>query len=141
VVALNKADLLEADLIELRREEVAEALRGGPLAGAPLVVCSASTGSGVESLRDVLLACARGVMREEERHRPFRMAVDRSFSLPGIGTVVTGTARWGRVRTGDELLALPTGGTCGCAACRHGASRERPAGRANGAAARRGERR
>jgi selenocysteine-specific elongation factor len=125
VVALNKADLLEADLIELRREEVAEALRGGPLAGAPLVVCSASTGSGVESLRDVLLACARGVMREEERHRPFRMAVDRSFSLPGIGTVVTGTARWGRVRTGDELLALPTGRSVRVRGVQvHGASRE-----------------
>jgi selenocysteine-specific elongation factor len=109
VVALNKADLLEPELVELRREEVAEALRAGPLAGAPIVVCSASTGSGVEPLRDALLECARGVVREEESSRPFRMGVDRSFSLPGIGTVVTGTTRWGRVRTGDELLALPSG--------------------------------
>jgi len=39
----------------------------------------------------------------------FRLAVDRSFSLPGIGTVVTGTVFAGMVRVGDELLATPGG--------------------------------
>ncbi len=39
----------------------------------------------------------------------FRLAVDRSFTLPGIGTVATGTAHAGRVRVGDELLLVPAG--------------------------------
>ena len=109
VVALNKADLLDPDLLELRRDEVAQVLEGGPLAGAPMIACSATTGTGVEPLRQALLDCARGVVREVEADRPFRLAVDRTFSLPGIGTVATGTTRWGKVQAGDELVALPSG--------------------------------
>jgi len=51
VVALNKSDLLDEDLLELRREELVEALAGGPLAGAPIVPCSATAGRGIAELR------------------------------------------------------------------------------------------
>jgi selenocysteine-specific elongation factor len=108
VVALNKADLLDDELLAVRREEVREFLASGPLAGAAIVPCSAHTGQGVEELRSGLLECARGVVRAEERDRPFRLSADRVFSLPGTGTVVTGTARWGTVRPAQELVALPS---------------------------------
>ena len=72
-----------------------------------MIPCSAVTGTGLDPLREAILASARGVAREEEPDRPFRLAVDRVFTLPGAGTVVTGTAHWGRVREGDELVALP----------------------------------
>jgi selenocysteine-specific elongation factor len=109
IVALNKADLLDEELLSVRMEEVRDALAGGPLAGAPIVPCSALRGTGVEELRREVLACAREVTRDVERHRPFRIAVDRVFTMPGAGTVITGTARWGAVRPGDELLATPSG--------------------------------
>ncbi len=109
VVALNKCDLVEPAALAGRVEEVRRELAGGPLGGAPVLPCSATRGDGVAGLRDALLACARGVERREERHRPFRMGFDRVFTLPGAGTVVTGTVRWGRVRVGDELTALPSG--------------------------------
>ncbi|MCU0291133.1 MAG: selenocysteine-specific translation elongation factor [Thermoanaerobaculaceae bacterium] len=109
VVALNKADLLDDDLLELQREEIAEALAGTVLAGAPIVPCSAATGAGIPELREALLACARGVVRERSPHRPFRLAVDRTFTVAGTGTVVTGTARWGAVAVGDEVRLLPSG--------------------------------
>jgi len=109
VVALNKCDLLEEDLIELQEAEVRERLAKGPLAGAPIVRCSATTGAGIETLRAVLFECARSVTRSEERYRPFRLGIDRVFTMPGAGTVVTGTSRWGEVRVGDELVSLPSG--------------------------------
>ncbi len=109
VVALNKADLLDEELLSVRVEEVRDALAGGPLAGAPIVPCSALRGTGVEELRREVLACAREVTRGVERDRPFRIAVDRVFTMPGAGTVVTGTARWGAVSPGAELLATPSG--------------------------------
>jgi selenocysteine-specific elongation factor len=73
------------------------------------VPCSTVSGLGVEVLREEILACARAVAREEEPHRPFRLSVDRVFTVPGAGTVVTGTAHWRRVSEGDELLSLPGG--------------------------------
>lgn len=111
VVALNKADLQDAELLELQIEELREELAGTILAGAPIVPCSARTGAGIPELRDALLATARGVVREAAPYRPFRLAVDRAFSMAGAGTVVTGTARWGRVAAGDELTLLPSGAT------------------------------
>jgi selenocysteine-specific elongation factor len=108
VVALTKADLLDVDLIELRTLEIREALAGGPLQDAPVVACSALTGSGIQTLRQTVLDCAHEVIRRPEPDRPFRLSIDRAFSVPGAGTVVTGTARWGRVGVGDELVALPS---------------------------------
>ncbi|MFH1177491.1 MAG: selenocysteine-specific translation elongation factor [Acidobacteriota bacterium] len=109
VVALNKSDLVDDELLELEREELTELLAASPLCAAPIIACSARSGAGIAELRQALLSCARGVVRRGEPHRPFRLAADRVFSLPGAGTVVTGTARWGSVKAGDELLALPTG--------------------------------
>lgn len=109
VVALSKVDLVDEELAELVAEEIREALVGGPLEGAPVVPCSALRGQGLENLRAAVLACAAGVVRRADPHRPFRLAVDRVFTMAGVGTVATGTARWGEVRVGDELLALPSG--------------------------------
>lgn len=109
VVALNKCDVVETEFVEIQEELLREQLAGGPLAEAPIVRCSAATGAGVEELREELLECARGVTRAEERYRPFRLGVDRVFTMAGAGTVVTGTSRWGEVHVGDELVVLPTG--------------------------------
>ncbi len=109
VVALNKADLVDPDLVALRVAELQETLAGGPLAGAPVLPCSARSGAGIEELRAAVLACARGVVRLDEPFRPFRLSADRVFSLPGAGTIVTGTARWGCVQPGNEVIALPSG--------------------------------
>ena len=39
----------------------------------------------------------------------FRLAIDRVFSLDGVGTVATGTVHAGRVQVGDVLQQLPDG--------------------------------
>jgi selenocysteine-specific elongation factor len=109
VVALTKTDLVSPDLVRMRAQELAQTLAGGPLAAARIVPCSAVSGAGIPALAEAVLACARSVMRREEAHRPFRLAVDRVFTLPGAGTIVTGTAHWGRVQAGDELVCIPSG--------------------------------
>ncbi|MGD1146610.1 MAG: selenocysteine-specific translation elongation factor [Thermoanaerobaculaceae bacterium] len=109
VVALTKADAVERVRLDAVRAEVAAHLAAGPLSGAPVITCSALSGEGVKEVRDAVLECSRGVARKQDPHRPFRLAVDRAFTVSGVGTVVTGTANWGRVRVGDELVALPGG--------------------------------
>ena len=109
VVALAKADAVEPAGLADECERLAAALAGNALAGAPVVPCSAVTGEGLEELRRAILASARTVVRAEEPHRPFRLAADRVFTLPGAGTIVTGTAHWGWVREGDELVSAPGG--------------------------------
>lgn len=109
VVALTKADLVARSQLEERQRELATFLANGPLASAPIIPCSSITGEGIQELKAAILHQARRVYRQGEPHRPFRLAVDRVFSLPGAGTVVTGTARWGEVQVGEDVWVFPPG--------------------------------
>jgi selenocysteine-specific elongation factor len=109
VVALSKTDLVDAPTLTVRREELNAALAGGPLDRSPIVPCSVVSGDGIEELRAAVLSSAREARRGEERHRAFRLGIDRVFSVTGTGTVTTGTVRWGEARVGDELAVLPGG--------------------------------
>ena len=101
VVAVSKADAVDAEVLELAVEEARELM---PEAEA--VAVSARTGSGLDELREAL---ARAADRVEPRvvAGPARLYVDRSFTLRGIGTVVTGTLWSGSVGAGDLLRAEP----------------------------------
>ena len=75
---------------------------------AEVVAVSAKTGSGLDDLRAALARAAAAVERAGAK-RQTRLYVDRSFSLRGIGTVVTGTLGSGTIGVGDELRLEPSG--------------------------------
>ena len=106
-VALTKTDLVDDELAALAVEEVRELLAGTPFAEVPVVPVSARTGEGVEVLRAELLKAASSARPRRIDDRPFRIAVDRVFTMTGVGTVVTGTSLWGRFGTGGELRVMP----------------------------------
>jgi len=108
VVALTKCDLVDAEWMRLVTDEVREFLRDTPLEDAPVVAVSAVTGQG---LSDLLSALQEAVARVPTRevNAPFRLPIDRVFTLAGVGTVVTGTLVSGRIRTGDTIEILPPG--------------------------------
>jgi selenocysteine-specific elongation factor len=86
-----------------------ERLAGTGLAGIPEVAVSAVTGQGISALRDSLRELTRTLPAPGDG--PARLWVDRSFSVRGSGTVVTGTLASGTVTVGDELLLQPSGRT------------------------------
>jgi selenocysteine-specific elongation factor len=105
-VAITKADRVDAARIAEVRAEVAALLAPTPFADAPMLAVSATTGEGIETLRARLLDVAREEWTREDG-LAFRLAVDRAFTLSGVGTVVTGTVFSGTVRIGDELRLGP----------------------------------
>ena len=110
VVALTKTDLVDDEWIALVADEVREALRDTPYAGADIVPVSSKTGSGLDELKAALARNAARCTRA--RGSAARMPVDRAFSIKGAGTVVTGTLWDGSVRVDDELELLPRGIRC-----------------------------
>lgn len=108
LVALTKADTVDADMLELAREDVAEALSGTFLEGAPMFAVSAVTGQGLDDLREGILHMAASLA---PRHHSdiFRLPVDRVFSIKGHGTIVTGTLVSGRVSPDEEIEMVPSG--------------------------------
>jgi selenocysteine-specific elongation factor len=108
VVVITKADLVDEDMLELVREDIADTLQGTVLEGTHTVVTSSRTGRGLEELREAILEAAKRV-RLRDTEGPFRLPVDRVFTLRGIGTVITGTLWEGSVADGDEALIQPEG--------------------------------
>jgi selenocysteine-specific elongation factor len=102
VVAVTKADAVDAETLELALEEARELVPG-----ADVVAVSAKTGAGLDELRAALARVAdeAGSARVDA---PTRMYVDRVFTLRGIGTVVTGTLWSGSIADGDELVVEPS---------------------------------
>lgn len=107
-VVLTKTDLVSPERALQAAAEVRTLLAGTALAGAPVFPVSNSSGEGLPALREHLQQAAHARQRaRSEGH--FRLAVDRCFTLPGIGTVVTGTAVSGQVAVGDRVLVAPRG--------------------------------
>ncbi len=108
VVALTKADLVDADILGLVRLEVEELTAGSFLEGAPVVAVSSVTGAGLGELRAALARAAEAAP-ERDRAGHFRLPVDRVFSVKGFGVVATGTLISGSVAKGDEVEIYPSG--------------------------------
>lgn len=106
VVAISKSDRVDTGRLDAVMADVRKLLAGMRLAGADLIPVSAVTGAGVDALWTRLseLAAQDSARRASG---PFRMPVDRAFTLAGAGLVLTGTAAAGRVRIGDTLAVMP----------------------------------
>lgn len=139
VVAITKIDRVDEARVQEVTQQVTALLADTPLAHAPIIPVSATRGDGVGELRQLLRAEAArldaahgpdGTVDPHDSESPvraaaatepaettaalpaqtgFRLAIDRVFSLDGVGTVATGTVHAGRVQVGDVLQQLPDG--------------------------------
>jgi selenocysteine-specific elongation factor len=105
-IALTKIDAVAPERVAEVQQQLAARTRGTAAASWPVFCVSSVTGAGIETLNSHLLAEAgREGARVTRGH--FRMAIDRCFTLAGVGTVVTGTVHAGSVRVGDPALVVP----------------------------------
>ncbi len=103
-VVITKSDRAEPGRVEALQGEVRALLAGTGLDDVPILGVSAQTGQGVAELRELLFDAARHTPPRAAQGLAARLAVDRSFSLDGVGTVVAGTLHAGEIAIGDELF-------------------------------------
>ena len=109
LIAITKLDLIDdPDWLELIQLDISEVVADTVLADAPLIPVSARTGSGLDELHQTILRQLQQVEPRPDLERP-RLPVDRVFTLPGFGTVVTGTLLDGRFQIGDAVEIQPSG--------------------------------
>lgn len=106
VVALTKADLAEPDWTEIAEDIIREELADTVFAESPLILTSVKSGQGLNELRDALHQLALN-SKGRDAAGAFRMPIDKIYTIPGIGTVVSGTVWRGRAHTADTLEVLP----------------------------------
>ena len=107
LVALTKADLVDEDLLELAEMETVEALQDTVLEDAAIITLSARTGQGLDTLLHQMDKILAATSPRPDLGRP-RLAVDRSFTVSGFGTVVTGTLIDGTLRVGQDVELVPS---------------------------------
>ncbi|MEZ4412688.1 MAG: selenocysteine-specific translation elongation factor [Gemmatimonadales bacterium] len=107
IPVLTKSDLADPEWLSLVRDEVNALLAGSTVAFGPALAVSARTGAGLEELRAAIVE-AGALARPRDASAPFRMPVDRAFSVAGAGTVATGSIWSGSVAVGDHLRLLPS---------------------------------
>ncbi len=110
VIALTKCDLVDPDWLTLVEEEIRSLVSGSFLESAVIVRTSSKTREGLDDLKLALTNAAKiaaGSNRVQRLNAPFRMAIDRAFTIDGHGTVVTGSVGSGTVHIGDQIQVQP----------------------------------
>jgi selenocysteine-specific elongation factor len=111
LVTLTKSDLVDEELLEVVKSETEEVLKGTVFQGAPMTPVSAYTGQGLEEVKSKIDQMLSHTSPRQDVGRP-RLAVDRSFTVAGFGTVVTGTLIDGALSAGQEVELVPSGRIC-----------------------------
>ena len=110
VIALTKCDLSDPDWLDLVEEEIRQLVSDTFLKDAPIIRTSSKTGMGIDELKTALTQACEKVAQTERAdlyQAPFRMAIDRTFTIDGHGTVVTGSISGGQLSVGDQLEIQP----------------------------------
>jgi selenocysteine-specific elongation factor len=108
MLVIAKKDLVDDEALAVVSAEAQEALAGTTLDRSPAVACSAITRDGLDDLRRVLDEQLEHTEQKRDIGRP-RLPVDRSFTIAGFGTVVTGTLIDGPLQVGQEIEIMPGG--------------------------------
>ena len=106
LIVLTKKDLVDEEWLELVQDDIREYFKDTFLDDVPMIPVSSVSGDGIEEVRQTIDAKISALAFQEE-FGPFRLAVDRVFSMKGFGTVITGSSLSGRISIGDELEFYP----------------------------------
>jgi selenocysteine-specific elongation factor len=106
LIALTKIDMVEAEWLDIVEDDIRDVVKNTFLQDAPILRASSITGEGIPELREALVTLVDQSEARQDRGI-FWMPVDRSFSIKGHGTVVTGSVLSGRATVGDSYELLP----------------------------------
>lgn len=106
LIALTKKDMVEPDWLELVKEDIALAMQGTFLEGAEIIPVSSVTGDGLDDLKAAIQRVVND-LPVSTTSGPYRLPIDRVFTIKGFGTVVTGTTVSGHIRVGDDAMLYP----------------------------------
>jgi selenocysteine-specific elongation factor len=108
IFAITKIDRVSASRVEEIKKEITEFIKGSLFENSPIMPVSAITGQGIPELKEHLFKELDKIPAHLD-NTFFRLPVDRVFSVPGFGTVVTGTVVSGNISVNDKIKLLPSG--------------------------------
>ena len=108
IIVITKKDMVDDDWLEVVCEDVRSEVKGTFLENAQIIPVSSYTGEGIEQLKTAIFELIDQNTQIKNLDIPFRIPVDRIFSVEGFGTVITGTLIEGRMKIGDPVTIYPS---------------------------------
>lgn len=109
IIVITKKDTVDDDWLEMVKEDIRGHVEGTFLEKSEIIAVSSHTGEGIEALRQAIFALIDQNIQIKNMDTPWRIPVDRVFSIEGFGTVITGTLIEGKVSVGDSVTIYPEG--------------------------------
>jgi selenocysteine-specific elongation factor len=108
IIAISKIDRVDADFIDLVKEDIFGELKGTVFEDSPFVLLDSLSKKGIEELKQLIIATLKSQPTRDTKGA-FRLPIDQVFSVKGQGTVVRGTVYEGTVEEGQTLKIMPKG--------------------------------
>lgn len=108
IIVITKKDMVDEDWLEIVCDEVRQEVQGTFLENAQIIPVSSYTGESIEQLRQAIFTMIDQKTQIKNLDVPFRIPVDRIFSVEGFGTVITGTLIEGTMKVGDPVTVYPS---------------------------------
>ena len=108
IIVITKKDIVDSEMLELVEEEILETVQGTILENSEIISVSSTTGENLSELIQMIDQKTNEI-KMHNQEAPFRMNIDRVFTLKGYGTVATGTLLEGKINVNDEIEIYPLG--------------------------------
>ena len=108
IIVGTKKDMVDEDWLEIVCDEIRQEVQGTFLENAQIIPVSSYTGEGIEQLRQAIFTMIDQKTQIKNLDVPFRIPVDRIFSVEGFGSVFTGSLIEGTMKVGDPVTVYPS---------------------------------
>lgn len=108
IIVITKKDMVDEDWLEVVCDDIRNEVKGTFLENAQMIPVSSYTGEGIEELKQAIFQLIDQKTQIKNLDVPFRIPIDRIFSVEGFGTVITGTLIEGKMKVGDPVTIYPS---------------------------------
>jgi selenocysteine-specific elongation factor len=107
VIAISHVDVVDSQTADHALAQTHAMVEGTFLQHAPVVLTSLTNPASIERLRRAIDDVITSVPEPGDQDRP-RLWIDRSFTLPGAGRIVTGTLTGGSLSVDEDVTLAPS---------------------------------
>lgn len=107
IIVITKKNTVTPEMVDLVKADIEMSFTDTILEDAPIVAVDSVSGENIDQLKDLIEEKIISTQKIEDS-KSMRMNIDRSFTLQGIGTIITGTLTEGEIYKDHEYMLYPS---------------------------------
>lgn len=108
IIVISKKNMVTEDMLDLVKADIEMSFKDTILEDAPIIAVDSVSGENIDQLKTLIEEKILTTEKKEDS-KSMRMNIDRSFTLKGIGTIITGTLTEGEIYKDHEYMLYPSG--------------------------------